>query len=65
MKGGTRNAGLTLEAVAQAANRSLEGCGIAAVGCSSMWAEAMGGECCCGNLLWQSYRTLIFGERAA
>ena len=36
-----------------------------AAGCSSVWAEAMGGECCCGNLLWQSYRTLIFGERAA
>lgn len=37
----------------------------AAARCSSMWAEAMGGEFCCGNLLWQSYRTLIFGERAA
>lgn len=36
-----------------------------AAGCSSVWAEAMGGECCCGNLLWQSYRTLILGERAA
>lgn len=38
---------------------------IAVVGCPSVWAEAMGGECSCGNLLWQSYRTLIFGERAA
>lgn len=36
-----------------------------AAGCSSVWAEAMGGECSCGNLLWQSYRTLIFWERAA
>ena len=39
--------------------------GNAAVGCSSMGADSMGGECCCGNLLWQSYRTLIFWERAA
>ena len=39
--------------------------GNVAAGCSSVWAKAMGGECSCGNLLWQSYRTLIFGERAA
>ena len=26
--------------------------GIAAVGCSSMWADTMGGEFCWGNLLW-------------
>ena len=31
----------------------------AAVGCSSMWADTMGGECYCGNLLWQSSLTLL------
>lgn len=31
--------------------------GIAAVGCSSLWAGTMGGEYYCGNLLWQSCRT--------
>ena len=31
--------------------------GIVPVGCPSMWADAMGGECYCGNLLWQSCRT--------
>ena len=30
----------------------------AAVGCSSMWAGFMGGEYDCGNLLWQSCRTI-------
>ncbi len=32
----------------------------AAVGCSSMWADIMGGECYCGNLLRQSSLTLLF-----
>ena len=31
---------------------------IAAVGCSSMGADSMGGENYCGNLLWQSSLTL-------
>ena len=33
--------------------------GIAAAGCSSMGAGSMGGEKCCGNLLWQSSLTLL------
>lgn len=32
--------------------------GNAAVGGSFMWARTMGGECYCGNLFWQSCRTL-------
>ena len=32
----------------------------AAVGCSSMWADILRGECYCGNLLWQSSLTLLF-----
>lgn len=32
--------------------------GSAAVGCSAMWADTMGGEYYCGNLLWQSCRTI-------
>ena len=31
--------------------------GNAAVGCSSMWADTMGGEYYCDNLLWQLCRT--------
>ena len=31
----------------------------AAAGCSSMWADILRGECCCGNLLWQSSLTLL------
>ena len=34
--------------------------GNAAVGCSSMWADILRGECYCGNLLWQSSLTLLF-----
>lgn len=33
--------------------------GFAAVGCSSMWADTMGGEYYCSNLLWQSSLTLM------
>lgn len=33
--------------------------GNAAVGGSSMWAEIMGEEYYCGNLLWQSCRTVL------
>ena len=33
--------------------------GNAAVGGSFMWARTMGGECYCGNLLWQSCRTIF------
>ena len=43
----------------QEVERSLEGCGIAAVGCSSMGAGSIGGENYCGNLLWQSSLTLL------
>ena len=35
----------------------LRGGNAAVVGGSSMWADTMGGECYCGNLLWQSCRT--------
>ena len=31
----------------------------AAAGCSPMWADTMGGEYYCGNLLWQSCRTVL------
>ena len=35
----------------------------AAVGCSPMWADTMGEECYCGNLLWQSSLTLLFPDQ--
>ncbi len=35
----------------------LRGGNAAVVGCSSMWTGIIGGECYCGNLLWQSCRT--------
>ena len=40
----------------------LRGGNAAVVGCSSMWTGIMGGECYCGNLLWQSCRTLCVPE---
>ena len=34
----------------------------AAARCSSMWAGTMGGKCCCGDLKWQSCRTICPSE---
>ena len=36
-------------------------CGrVAVAGCSPIGADTMGGECYCGNILWQSSLPLLF-----
>lgn len=39
--------------------------GIAVVRGSSMWADTIGGEYYCGNILWQSSLTLLFHDKLA
>ena len=34
----------------------------AAAGCSSMWADTMGGEYYCDNFLWQLSRAILKGN---